>query len=198
MRHDLDPALSSLLAAAVLANPASPFDAAGDPILFHRAGQFPSIDDPEYGVPKDIRAVYRAGELPFLLRLLAPLNERLGLPFAFTTFASAYGVQAVLLLIPALTILLPLAKVVPFLYRWAIRQRLLYWYRELKALERRLDSRGEDVARQLAEIDRIDMAVRRIRVPLEFSDQLYDLRGHIDLVQRRLEQSAKSPRVAVG
>jgi hypothetical protein len=28
--------------------------------------------------------------------------------------------------------------------------------------------------------------VRRIRVPLAFSDQLYDLRGHINLVRQRL------------
>ena len=50
---------------------------------------------------------------------------------------------------------------------------------------------------RLAELDRIDQAVRRIRVPLNFSDQLYDLRGHIDLVRQRLLPSlAGRPRFA--
>jgi TRAP-type uncharacterized transport system substrate-binding protein len=195
VRDELSPALASLLAHAVISNPRSPFDRTGDPILFHRAGQFPSIDEPEYEVSKDIRLIYRSGELPFLLRVLAPLNARLNLPFSFTAFASAYGVQFALLLIPALTILIPLGKVLPILYHWAVRQRLLYWYRELKSLERRVDRDAGQSAidKHIAEIDRIDLAVRRMRVPLEFFDQLYDLRGHIDLVQRRLEQRAKVP-----
>ena len=93
VRDELNPALASLLAHAVISNPKSPFDRTGDPVLFHRAGQFPTIDDPEYEVSRDIRLVYRSGELPFLLRVLAPLNERLHIPFSVTTFASAYGVQ---------------------------------------------------------------------------------------------------------
>jgi hypothetical protein len=39
----------------------------------------------------------------------------------------------------------------------------------------------------LHELDRIDAAVSRASVPLPFSDQLYDLRAHIDLVRRRLQ-----------
>jgi hypothetical protein len=64
----------------------------------------------------------------------------------------------------------------------------MYWYRQLKALEKSLDSRGAkyDLAAHQAELERIDGAVRRIRVPLYFSNQLYDLRGHIDLVRQRL------------
>jgi hypothetical protein len=96
----------------------------------------------------------------------------------------------VLLLIPALTILLPLLKLFPMAYKWSIRQRLLYWYNELKVLERRLErSRpGENAEAYVADIERIDHAARRIRVPLEFSDQHYDLRGHIDLVRRRVTE----------
>lgn len=190
VRSDLHPALSSLLASVVIAHPKSSIDQSGDPVLFHRPGAFPTSDDPEFGVASEVRMLYKTGELPLLLRGFAPLNHRLGLPFSLTAFANAYGVQAGLLLIPALTILLPLVRLVPILYRWAVRQRLLHWYRELKVLERSLDrdQSGEQVTAQLAEIDRIDAVVRRIKVPLEFSDQFYDLRGHIELVQRRLQQ----------
>lgn len=37
-----------------------------------------------------------------------------------------------------------------------------------------------------AELEHIDAAVTRIRLPFYFADQIYDLRGHIDLVRQRL------------
>jgi hypothetical protein len=79
-----------------------------------------------------------------------------------------------------------------------IRRRLIYWYRQLKALEKNLDSGGAkyDAAALQAELERIDLHVRRIRVPLYFSDQLYDLRGHIDLVRQRLSARPAITRMA--
>lgn len=190
VRRSLHPAVTSLLASTVLRNPKSPFDKTGDPILFFKPGQFPTADDPEYDVTGEVRQVYKTGELPVLLRVMAPFNERLGLPFAFTTFVNAYGVQSFLFIIPVLTLFWPLAKAVPAVYRWTIRQRLLYWYRELKSTERNIElaEKREEVEAQLVEIERVDMSVQRIRVPLEFADQFYDLRSHIDLVRRRLSE----------
>jgi uncharacterized protein len=190
VKRTTHPALASLLTHAVAHNPKSSLDKAGDPILFFKGGQFPHIEDPEYDVAPDVRAIHKSGELPFLLKFLAPVTARLNLPFTLTSFASAYGVQTVLLLIPALTILLPLLKLFPMAYKWSIRQRLLYWYNELKVLERRLErSRpGDNAEAYVADIERIDHAARRIKVPLEFSDQHYDLRGHIDLVRRRVAE----------
>jgi len=87
-----------------------------------------------------------------------------------------------------LAIALPLFRAIPAVYVWMIRRRLVYWYRQLKALERNLDSRGAkyDIDTHQAELERIDGAVRRIRVPSYFSNELYDLRLHIDLVRQRL------------
>jgi NMT1 family protein len=187
VRPDMQPALVSLLTHAVVHNPKSGFDKNGDPVLFYRPGEFPSASDPEYEVPDDARVVYKSGELPFMLRLIAPVNYRMGLPFAYTSFTSAHAAKLVLL-IPLLAVLLPLFKAVPALYVWNIRRRLVYWYRQLKALERKLDS-GEmryDPAAIHTEIDRIDSGVRRVWVPHYYSSDLYDLRGHIDLVRQRL------------
>lgn len=198
VRADLHPALVSLLTYAVIQNPKSPFDKAGDPVLFYKAGEFPSANDPEFDVAKDARLIYKSGELPFLLRVLAPINERLSVPFSVTAFANAHAAQAILLLIPALTILIPLMRLAPMLYSWGVRRRLLYWYRQLKVLERKLDRAHspEEMGAYRAEIDRIDAGVRRIRFPLAFSDQFYDLRGHIDLVRQRLEPKPPALRVA--
>lgn len=191
-RADLHPALASLLAHAIINNPKSAFDKAGDPVLFHKPGEFPSGNDPEFEVSNEVRQIYKSGELPFLLRVLAPVNASFRMPFSMTAFANAHGAQTALLLIPMLTILVPLMRLGPMIYTWGVRRRLLYWYRQLKVLERSLDRlpAGADLSQHQAEIDRIDAGVRRIRVPLAFSDQLYDLRGHLDLVRQRLAPRA--------
>ena len=188
VRSDMHPALISLLTHAVVSNPKSGFDKQGDPVLFHRAGDFPSASDPEFTVPADTRAIYKSGELPFLLRFLAPLNARLGIPFSYTAFINSYAAQVLLILIPLLAVAVPLFKAIPAIYVWNVRRKLIYWYRQLKNLEKNLDSRGAkyDVNAQQAELERIDGAVRRIRVPNFFSNELYDLRMHIDLVRQRL------------
>jgi uncharacterized protein len=187
VRGDMQPALVSLLTHAVVHRPKSGFDRNGDPVLFYRPGEFPSASDPEFDVPDDARVVHKSGELPFMLRLIAPINYRLGVPFAYTSFIGAHATKLVLL-IPLFAVILPLFRAVPALYVWMIRRRLIYWYRQLKALEKNLDSGGAkyDAAALQAELERIDLHVRRIRVPLYFSDQLYDLRGHVDLVRQRL------------
>lgn len=196
VRADMDPALVSLLTSAVLNNPKSGFDTAGDPILFYKAGEFPSGSDPEYELSKDARLVYKSGEIPLLLRTVAPLNKRFGVPFSVTAFEAAHGAKMVLL-IPLLAVLLPLMRILPALYVWNVRRRLVYWYRQLKTLERQIETnRGGDMVSWQAEIDRIDNGVRRIRVPLYFSDQLYDLRGHIDLVRQQLAAQLRPARMA--
>jgi hypothetical protein len=187
VRRDMHSSLMSLLTHAVVSNPKEGFDKSGDPVLFHRAGDFPSASDPEFQVAKEARAIYKSGELPILLRNLAPVSARIGVPFQYTAFISTYAGQMLLVLIPLLALIVPLTRAVPATYAWAVRRRLVYWYRELKALERSLD-RGSvsDAAAHRTQLERIDDAVRWIRVPHNFSNELYDLRLHIDLVRQRL------------
>src|SRR5262249_41571113 len=153
---------------AVVHNPKSAFDRAGEPILFHWAGTFPSITDPEFEVSDDARNVYKAGELPVLLRGLASLSGRTGLPFWVAAFAHQHGTQTLLLLIPLLSVLLPLVRILPALYNWSVRRRLLHWYRQLKALEAGLGSQSSARIRQEIheELDLIERQVSRVRVPL--------------------------------
>ena len=54
-----------------------------------------------------------------------------------------------------------------------------------------------NLAEKQAELERIDTAVSRIRVPLPFADQAYDLRVHIELVGRRLAQREPGARLTV-
>ena len=188
VRTSLNPSLQTLLASAIIHNPKPGFDSTGEPILFHKAGEFPHINDPEFEVSSAVRQLYKTGSLPVLLRTTAQMNAVLGLPFWPAAFVNEHGTQTILVLIPLLSILVPLFHYLPLLYKWSVRRRLLAWYRQLRALESALDGAARDdaLAAKQAALDRIDAAVSRIRIPLPFSDQIYDLRSHIDLVRRRL------------
>jgi hypothetical protein len=68
------------------------------------------------------------------------------------------------------------------------RRRLLHWYAQLKALEASFEaseSHKHLVAKQ-AEIENIEEALSKIHFPLTFSDQIYNLRSHIDFVRRKI------------
>jgi uncharacterized protein len=192
VHKDLHPALVSLLTHAASVNPKPGFDASGEPILFFRAGQFPNGNDPEFEIDPDSRAYYKTGELPSILRAVGPLNASMGIPFWVTAFAFLNTTKILLLAIPLLSIAIPLTRFLPMLYTWMIRQRLLRWYDRLKELEFTLDHNPS--AEQVAEVDaglkRIDRAVQRLKLPRHYSDQLYNLRSHIELVAQKLAPRA--------
>jgi len=172
VRRELHPALVNLLTQAAIDTHGGA--ALGNAALLQKAGEFPVSVDPEFPVSPDALRVYRAG-VPFLQRYL---------PFRMANFLD----RIVVLLVPTLTLLIPIVRFAPMLYRWRMRNRILVWYRELKALERAAPTRKtpEQFASQRAEIDRIEEAVNRVPVPLGFQDQFYNLRLHIDMVRQRI------------
>ena len=67
-----------------------------------------------------------------------------------------------------------------------MRRRLFYWYARLQALEAAIDSNSSGSETEVQnELQRIEDAVSHIRFPLAFSDQVYNLRSHIEIVRRR-------------
>ncbi|MBL8564878.1 MAG: ABC transporter substrate-binding protein [Hyphomicrobiaceae bacterium] len=146
--------------------------------MFQRIGEFPKAFDPEFEMSEDALRIYQSGA-PFFQRFL---------PFWLASFIE----RMIIMVVPIATILLPLVKLGPMLYEWRIKSRLLYWYAQLKELERQMaavQQSGEAMASRpfRATIDRIDEAVSTIPVPLHYSDRLYELRGAIDLVRQRIE-----------
>jgi len=49
------------------------------------------------------------------------------------------------------------------------------------------------LAEKQAKIEQIDDAVSHIRIPLTFSDQVYNLRSHIDIVRRKISSRNGTP-----
>ncbi len=175
VRDDLHPALVNLMTQAIVDVHAMPMiDPNGRAGILGRPGEFPVTADPEFPLAADAARVYKSGP-PFLQRYL---------PFWLATYVDRMAV----FLLPFLGIGLPLIRFAPMLYTWRVRARILRWYGELRKVETGIGPRSstEDFDRAFAAIDRIEAAVDRLSIPLGFSNQVYDLREHINLVRRRL------------
>lgn len=170
-RGELHPALIALLAEAAQ-------EVHGNVSLFAKAGEFPTLHDPEFEMSADAERFYKQGR-SFLRRVL---------PFWLANFAERMAVM----LVPLVTVMLPLMKIVPWLYRWRIRQRLFHWYRKLRELEKRVNASTlvASVPELRAELDEIDQSVSLVPAPIEFAEQFYNLRSHVELVRQRLETKA--------
>lgn len=98
-----------------------------------------------------------------------------------------------LLLIPILTLLLPLFKgIIPF-YQWRIRRRIYHWYKDLIEIESSLldaESFDYDKNKQKLEVLLSEMS-NQTRVPLSYSRELYDLKIHIKFVLERIEKEKR-------
>jgi TRAP-type uncharacterized transport system substrate-binding protein len=175
VRDDLHPALANLLTQAIVVERLQPLAGPnGEAPIFQRMAENAGTADPEMAMSDEARRVYRSGT-PFLQRYL---------PFWLATLAD----RLMVLLLPLLGVLLPMLRLGPMLYSWQVRRRLLYWYRELKVVEEDigLDADAPTIDAKRARVEEIELAVNEIPLPLTFTNQLYDLRAHIDIVRRRL------------
>jgi TRAP transporter TAXI family solute receptor len=167
IREDLHPALQYLLLDAAT-------DVHGGPALFQKAGEFPAGEEMEVPLSSDAQHFYKSG-LPFLYRSfpfwLAVLVERL-----------------LILLIPVVGLVLPLARVVPAVFLGAMQRRILVLYKQLKLVERDFDERltGEGAPSLLARVDELEERANRLRVPLSLSQSLYHLKAHIQFVRGQI------------
>jgi TRAP transporter TAXI family solute receptor len=167
VREDLHPALVGLLVEAAK-------EVHGPGGMFNRIGEFPKTVDPEFEMSDDALRFYKNGAT-FLQRHL---------PFWLATFIE----RMVVMVVPLATVLIPIFKGGPALFRWRARQKILRWYARLKVLDQRLttDTSHEHLLAYTAEIEDIEQAVKKTAVPLNYADQYYSLRAAIDLVRQRI------------
>ena len=166
-RDDLHPALSDLLIGAAR-------EVHGGPGMFRNAGEFPAPLKRDFPISDDAERYYKSGSrflyshLPFWL---ASLTDRL-----------------LVVLIPLVVLIIPSARLVPFIYRWRVRSRVYRWYGVLMAIETDILSgpTAEQKLELLRRLDRVEQAVNRIKTPLPFADQLFVLRSHVKMVRDRV------------
>jgi hypothetical protein len=148
----------------------------GGPGWFARSGEFPRPDAPELPLADEAARFYRSGP---------PLLQRY-LPFWLANLIDRMWV----VLLSIIAVLIPASRIVPPLYERQVRSRIFRWYGQLRGIEERTDSGAAGRRELLAELDALEGRVGRIAVPLSHADELYALRGHIELVRSRLRAAA--------
>jgi TRAP transporter TAXI family solute receptor len=168
VREDLHPALASLLLQAMS-------EVNGKSGFFQRAGEFPSYKDQSFALADEAERYFKSGP-PFLQHYL---------PFWMAVLVERLFV----LIVPFLVLLVPLLRLAPVIYTWRVRSKLFRCYGDLKFLENDL-RKHYDASRHadyLARLDRIEDDAYARNIPLAFSDLLYTLREHINLVRDKLD-----------
>ncbi len=173
VRGDIHPAMITLLLKAAT-------EIHGGTGLMQKKGELPSDKDTELPMNPEAQRFYKSGP-PFLQKYL---------PFWVATFVD----RMFFILLPLLAVLIPVVKLAPVIYSWRIRSKVYHWYGELKFLEGQIrDEPGEDkLPGYLDRLDWIEDQVNRIRLPLAFSNHVYFLREHIDLVRNSIMRAAQS------
>lgn len=144
--------------------------------LFEQPGAFPSPRFLVFPLNDEARRYFESGP-PFLRRVL---------PFWAATLIDRLAVM----LIPLVAIVIPLMRIMPPLYKWSVRRRVYKWYKELRMLERGIQTglRDDDPADCHADLDRMDADVRKVKIPWAYAEELYQLRLHIRYVHDVLNE----------
>jgi TRAP transporter TAXI family solute receptor len=168
-RSSLHPALVDLFIAAAT-------DIHGQGQDFEKPGEFPSDLHLDFPLSKEAARVLANG--PTFLRRYLP-------------FWAAILVERLwILILPLITLTIPLLRIAPPTYRWQIQRKILRRYRELRAIEARARETRHPGARAHLrdEVEALQAAAARLHLPLGFAGDLYQLRQDIDFVKRGLEQ----------
>ena len=167
VRRDLHDAVQYLLLEAAS-------EIHGGPGIFHKAGRFPAAEAVDLALSEDARQFYRSGR-PFLQRYLpywvAVLVERI-----------------LLVLVPIVGLVIPLARTLPQIYGGVMRRRIARFYGELKLLELELEARPADAPTDdlVRRLDELELRASHLHVPLFYSQVLYTLKQHVRLVRGRM------------
>ncbi len=171
-RPDLHPALVNLLMQA-----AEEVHKSGTE--FERRGEFPSPKYLDFELSEEAERYYESGP-PFLQRYL---------PFWVANFITRMKIM----LLPIILLFYPLFKVAPSIYRWRMRSKIYRWYSELDAVdpETHKEELADSLQEFIAKLDGVEEKVSNVTVPLAYSNRLYALRAHIQLLRNKLRQAAQ-------
>ena len=172
VREDLHPALSFLLLKAAS-------EVHSVPGIFEKRGEFPTNKDDAFSLSKDAIQFYKSGG-PFWQRYL---------PY----WMAAWFDRFILIVIPLVAFVLPLIRLVPKIYNWHLRTKIYQRYGELKYIETQLTQSlsKDEYENTIHQLNLIEERVDKMKMPKNFSEYIYSLKGHIQFVRDRLEKTIK-------
>lgn len=177
VREDLHPAIQSLLIEAAFRE-----HAAGS--LLSDPGRFPTSELSDIAISDEAERYYKNGP-SFLRRIF---------PYSIANFFE----RAWVLAIPLITLLIPLIRAAPPLYRWRIRRKIYVWYNNLRELEAagRAAETPEDRTEVRAKLADLQAETGNVEVPVSYTDDLYRLRAHIQFVAELVDKLSAQERHA--
>jgi TRAP transporter TAXI family solute receptor len=169
IRADLHPALQTLLLQAAS-------EVHGKAGFFQDQGEFPAYKDQMLPLSPEAARYFKSGS-PFLQRYL---------PFWLAVLID----RLIVLLVPIIALLIPLLKVAPAIYTWRVRSKVFRCYGELKFLENELKESFDrsQSERYRSRLDELEEQAALLHVPLGFTDLVYTLREHVNLVRHTLDK----------
>lgn len=144
--------------------------------LLDQPGEFPSALNVDCPLNPDARRYLKAG--PSML-------------YRYLPFSFAAGIDRVkLMLLPLCTLLLPLLKVAPPVYRWRIRYRIFRWYRVLREIDQKMKQADADAdfSDDITHLRTLETELAEVSVPLSYMEEFYNLRLHVAFVRQQLQR----------
>jgi hypothetical protein len=149
-----------------------------DPGWFNKSHEFPNTKSDLLPIAPEAERYIKNGA-PFLQRHL---------PFWAANLIDRMWVVMGLLL----AAVIPLSKILPPLYQYRIRRRILKSYVVLRLIEDKAEkiSPDDNTIRQhlVADLRHLEARAERINVPAAYANELYSLRSNIQLVRKKLLQ----------
>jgi len=169
VHENLHPALRTLLLRAS----SEIFEGGG---FFENPGQFPSAKYVDFPLSDKARRYIVDG--PSLLDRYLPY------------WVADMIVRLSILLLPLITLMIPLMRIVPPLYKWRMRSRIVRWYKDMVKVEEQVRNAetAEEREAAFARLEEVDEEVSQVKVPVGYRDMHYTLRFHIDLMRNMLHR----------
>lgn len=173
-RKDLHPALMTLLVQASA-------QVHGEGGLFEAPGQFPSHEFVEFPMSPETERYLREGP-SFLHQYL---------PFWAATLIDRLKIM----LLPLVTLIYLLAKILPLTYKWRVENKIFRWYKDLHEIKVVAAAKPSTIELKALKdrVEKIENDLVDIRVPLSYASGLYELKSHVDGVRQKLGR-IKPPR----
>jgi len=142
--------------------------------IFQRVGHFPTAEGVDLPLSDVAFQFYKSGP-PFLQNTL---------PF---WMASLVG-RLLILLIPIVGVLYPMARFLPALYNWLMRSRISRLYGELKFLENEISTNSRADRHDLTvRLNKLEKEANDLKVPIAYVTMMYLLREQVAVVRDQLK-----------
>ena len=169
-REDLNPQVAALMMRILR-------DTHKERTLFSEAGRFPLGLVHEVPLQQDASRFYEKG-ISFLQTYL---------PFWLAITVERLWV----LLIPLVTLLLPLARIAPPIYTWQIERQLWSIYSRVRKVD---EESAKGLSMQVAaRLDVLEREAASLKLPDSYADRIFELRRHIAWLRERKAAGAPAP-----